>query len=190
MSLILSMDLSLNSTGAVIMDMDSGYPSHYEAITSDLSGIERLTYNYNRYMNLLETNKDIEYIVFEAQNPGMRRAYTAANILDLAENVGVWKLAVCQSIPKLTKPPIVLSIIADDIKEFATGNRRADKDEMIAAVNGHHIKSIRSSVPEHSVNDVADAYHLAKLTRDLILNDKDISKYILKDYRIIVKETN
>ncbi len=54
---------------------------------------------------------------------------------------------------------------------------------MISAVNGNHIKSIRRDIPEHSVNDVADAYHLAKMVRDIIKNEKDYSKYLLKDYR-------
>ena len=185
MSLILSADLSLNSSGVVIMDLEKGTRIHYESVTSDLDGLERLCYNHYRYLTLLETYKDIEYISFEGQNKQMRFNYQAGSLLALAENVGVWKLSIYRGMNLCDLHPLILEIPAQDIKIFATGNGKAEKDDMISAVNGHHIKSIRGSVPEHSVNDVADAYHLAKMTRDLILNNKDYSKYIMKDYRLM-----
>lgn len=183
MSLILSADLSLNSSGIVIMDLDKGTPIHYEAISSDLDNIERLNYNYNRYLNLFCNYKDISCISFEAQNQQMRFSYQAGSLLAIAENVGVWKKAIHDGIPYLNTPPIVFTIPAQDIKKFATGNGNAEKEDMIAAVNGNHIKSIRKNIPEHSVNDVADAYHLAKMTRDIIINNKNYESYLVKDYR-------
>lgn len=183
MSLILSADLSLNSSGIVIIELEKGTPVHYESISSGLDGIERLEYNYERYRNILKSHKDIEYISYESQNKQMRYSYTAGSLLSLAENVGVWLLSIGESLPYLFFNPLILTIPAQDIKIFATGNGKADKDEMIAAVNGNHIKSIRKSVPEHSVNDIADAYHLARLTRDIIVNNRDYSKYLVKDYR-------
>lgn len=190
MSLILSSDLSLNSSGIVVMDLEKGSPVHYESITSDLDDIERLYYNYNRYLNLLTSYKDISVISFEAQNPHMRYSYSAGSIISLAENVGVWKLAVYHSLPYYTYPPIILSIPAQDIKKYATDNGKATKEDMIASVNGNHIKSIRRDIPEHSVNDVADAYHLAKMSRDYVLNKQDTpeyKKYLLRDYRLLLK---
>lgn len=184
MSLILSGDLSLNSSGIVIMDLEKGTPVHYESITSDIDDIERLNYNYIRYRNLLSSYRDIRYIVYEAQNKQMRFSYNAGSILSIAENVGAWKLAIYHSLPYYSILPTVLSIPAQDIKKYATDNGQATKEEMIAAVNGNHIKSIRRDIPEHSVNDVADAYHLARMTRDLILNDKDYSKYVVRDYNL------
>ena len=182
MSLILSADLSLNSSGIVVMDLEKGTPVHYESITSNLENIERLNYNYNRYKNLLSSYKDIQYIVYEAQNKQMRFSYSAGSILSIAENVGVWKLAIYQSLSYYNIFPLVLSIPAQDIKKYATNNGQATKEEMMAAVNGNHMKSIRRDIPEHSVNDIADAYHLARMTRDLILNNKDYLKYIVTDY--------
>ena len=181
--MILAGDLSLNSSGIVIMDIEKGTPVHYESISSDLEGIERLSYNYNRYLNLISSYRDIRVISFEAQNPPMRFSYSAGSLLTLAENVGIFKLAIYNSIPSLKVPPLILSIPAQDIKIFATQNGKATKEEMIAAVNGNHIKSIRRDIPEHSVNDVADAYHLAKMTRDLIVNEKDTSKYLVKNFK-------
>lgn len=186
MSLILSGDLSLNSSGMVVMTMERGTPVHYENITSDLSNIERLNYNYHRYLNILMNYRDIEYIAFEAQTKQMRFQYNAGNILDIAENVGIWKKAIYDSLPYLAHPPLILAIPAQDIKIFATGNGKAEKEDMIAAVNGNHIKSIRRDIPEHAVNDICDAYHLAKMVRDLIKNEKDYSQYIVKDYRGIL----
>lgn len=182
MSLILSADLSLNSSGIVILDLETGSPVHYESISSGLDNIERLAYNYNRYINLMTTYRDISVIVYEEQNPQMRYSYNAGSILKIAENVGVWKLAIYHSLPIFSTHPTVLGVPAQDIKMFATTNGNATKEDMIAAVNGNHIKSIRREIPEHSVNDVADAYHLAKLTRDLIINEKDYSKYLIKSY--------
>lgn len=185
MSLILAGDLSLNSSGLVLMDLDKGTPIHYEAISSDLDNIERLNYNYHRYMNLMSNFREIEYIAFEAQNQRMRFSYQAGSLLSIAENVGIWKKAIYDSIPHLLTLPIILTVPAQDIKTFATGKGNAEKEDMIAAVNGNHIKSIRRDIPEHSVNDVADAYHLAKLIRDIIKNNKEdlYKKYLVKDYR-------
>lgn len=182
MPLLLAADLSLNSSGICIIDIDKGNPVHYESISSGLENIERLVYNYNRYMNLLSTYRDIVVIAYEEQNPHMRFSYNAGTILNIAENVGVWKLAIYNSLPGFTTSPKILGIPAQDIKKFATDNGQATKEAMMAAVNGHHMKSIRREIPEHSVNDVADAYHLAKMARDLIINEKDYSEYLVKSY--------
>lgn len=189
MSLVIGLDLSLNSSGVCIIDIDKGTPLHYESISSDLDDIERLNYNYNRYLNLLSSYRDITCIAFELQNNQMRFSYTAGSLISLAENVGVFKLALYHSLSVLHRDPIVLGIPAQDIKKYATDNGKATKEDMIAAVNGNHIKSIRRDIPEHSVNDVADAYHIAKMAKDLITSDKDYSKYIVKDYRVL-KEVN
>lgn len=183
MSLIISADLSLNSSGFCIIDKEKGSPVHYESITSDKEGLERLNYNYHRYLNLLTTYREIEYIAYEIQTSQMRFSYSAGSILPLAENMGVWKLAIYKSLSNFTNPPLILGVPAQDIKIYATGNGGASKDDMINAVNGHHIKSMRRSVPEHSVNDCADAYHLAKYVRNLLSEDS-YEKYIISDYRL------
>lgn len=185
MSLIAAFDLSLNSSGVCILSYDKGTPVHYESISSGLDDIERLNYNYHRYLNLLTNYKDIKYIAYEEQNSQMRFSYNAGSILSLAENVGAFKLAIAHSLPQLDSP-MILGIPAQDIKKFATDNGKATKEEMIAAVNGNHIKSIRRDIPEHSVNDVADAYHLSKMVRDLILNEKDYSKYLVKTFEKVL----
>lgn len=183
MSLIASFDLSLNSSGIVILDIDKGNPVHYESVCSNLDGIERLNYNYNRYLNIFSNHRDIEYVVFEEQNSSMRYSYNAGSILTLAENVGIWKLSLYHSLSLFKSGVILLGVPAQDIKKYATGNGKATKEEMISAVNGNHIKTIRREIPEHSVNDVADAYHLARLTRDFIVNNKDYTHYLLKNYK-------
>ena len=134
-------------------------------------------------MNIFCTYRDIDIIAFEEQNKQMRFSYNAGSILPLAENVGVWKISLYHSLNMLSNPPIILGIPAQDIKKFATDNGKATKEDMIAAVNGNHMKSIRREIPEHSVNDVADAYHLAKMARDLIYNDRDYTSYLLKNYK-------
>lgn len=186
MSLIASFDLSLNSSGICIIETEKGNPVHYENISSDLEGIERLYYNYTRYYTLFSTYRDISVIAFEEQNPQMRFSYSAGSILKLAENVGVWKLALYQSLGTFISEPIVLGIPAQDIKKYATGNGKATKEDMIAAVNGNHIKSIKRDIPEHAINDVSDAYHLARMARELVSENKEYSQYLVKDYRTLI----
>ena len=184
MSLIIAFDLSLNSSGICILSLDKDSPIHYENVTSGVSGLERLHYNYNRYINLLKTYRDIQYIAYEAQTSQMRYAGSSGSILSLAENIGVWKLAVYNNLPYLSTSPVILGVPAQDIKKFATGNGKATKEEMIDAVNKIHLRSMRKEIPEHAINDCSDAYHLARMVKSMISKDVDYSKYIVSDYSV------
>ena len=166
-NLILAIDPSLNSTGICVLPVESKTPIVYQCIRPPVGDPRRLSYIYSTYRTLFDTyGSDLSYIAYEKQMNQMRYGYQSGTILELAENIGVLKLSILHSMDNLTTK--VVRVQPDVIKKYATGNSKATKDDMIAAVNGNHIKSIRHSVPEDAVNDVADAYHLAHLVQSKI----------------------
>lgn len=179
--LIIGFDLSLNSSGVCIYK--DGSPYHYECIVPHpLKDIDRLQSNYMDYCRIFSTYRDISVIAYESQVNQMRYHNNAGSILGLAENIGVFKLAIVQTALIYNPELMLLGIPPGDIKSFATGNSKSDKDAMIEAVNGRHIKKIRANIPEYSVNDVVDAYHIARMTHSLLENG-GYEKYLYEDYR-------
>lgn len=179
--LILGFDLSLNSTGLCIYK--DGSPYHYECIVPHpLKNIDRLYSNYLDYCRVFSTYRNISIIAYESQVNQMRYHNNAGSILGLAENIGVFKLAIAETALVYNPELIVLGIPPGDIKSFATGNSKSDKEAMINAVNGHHIKKIRANIPEYSVNDVVDAYHIARMAHSLS-KENNYEKYVYEDYR-------
>lgn len=166
-SVIIAFDPSLSSTGVCVLPTDSNTPIAYESINPIVGDPNRLSYIYSRFKAILASYDDIAFVAFEKQIPQMRYGYSAGSILPLAENIGVLKLAISNVAIARNPKVSVLAIPPKDIKIFATSNGSAKKEDMIAAVNGHHIKSIRSSILEYAVNDVVDAYHLARLVKHL-----------------------
>lgn len=155
------LDPSLNSYGVCIIN-DRGTVVHVECIvpqnahTSD----SRLHYIYNRLIAILEPfHKDIK-VLYEKQIPQMRWAANAGGILSLAENIGITKLALSKLSIEST------GVTPGDIKKFATNNAKATKEDMIAALPSRAKEHITYNIPEHSINDVADAYHMARLCRE------------------------
>lgn len=161
---------SLNSTGVCIIN-SKGNIIHVESFNpSPLTGYDRLAFNYDRYLTILNSYKNIRYIGFEKQLPQQRYNYNAKNILDLAENIGILKLAI----QKLNRSITVYEFLATEIKKNATGNSKAEKSDMEAVLGSRVINNIRSNIIEYSVNDVVDAYHAAKITIDAINGKFDV----------------
>lgn len=173
---IIAFDPSLNSTGIAVFK--GGKPHKYESVSAyPLTDLQRIYYNYQGFRRILSVYPDIQCIAFEKQIPQMRYHSNTGSILGLAENIGVLKLAIIDEVILKNPEVIVLAVPPQDIKIFATGNGKATKEEMMDAVNKNHMKSIRSVIPEWSVNDVADAYHLAQLA-DSCLKDSTYEKYL------------
>lgn len=178
---ICGIDPSLNSSGVCIFQ--DGTPYHYECITPyPLKEMERLHSNYLDYCRIFSTYKDIKCIAFEKQVPQMRYHKSAGNIISLAENIGIMKLAIVNTALLYNPDLIVLAIPPADIKSFATGKANADKEMMMNAVNGHHMRYIKKNIPDYSIDDVADAYHIAKFATSLLTNG-EYRKYLYEDYR-------
>lgn len=188
---IISCDPSLNSSGLTVFECNntsdkgiSGFPVHYECITpsDSLEEIDKLHYNYKSFCRIFSIYHPIKYIAFECQIPQMRYNTNASGILKLAENIGVLKLAILEVALKYNKELIVLGVPPGDIKKFATGNSRSDKDAMMDAVDGRHMKTIKAKIPEGSVNDVADSYHLGKMVISFQDDYSSFDKYIINSY--------
>lgn len=176
MSVIIAIDPSCNSSGVCVLPVDGKTPLSYEIIIPPVTDHTRLFYNYSRYSAIFNTYTDIRCIAFEKIVPQMRYNFSAGNLVELAETAGILKLAIEHQIrvsPDLT----VLAIPPGDVKTYAVGNSRATKEDMIDKVNGTHMKRIRTEIPEHSVNDIADAYHLSKFVQELLLKG-EYSKYL------------
>jgi len=179
-NLILAIDPSLNSTGICVLPVESKTPIAYQCIRPPVGDPRRLSYIYSMYRTLFKTyGSDLVYIAYEKQMNQMRYGYQSGTILELAENIGVLKLSILHCIDNFRTK--IVRVQPDVIKKYATGNSKATKDDMIAAVNGNHIKSMRHSVPEDAVNDVADAYHLAHLVQSRI-SDGTIEELIYEGW--------
>lgn len=168
-ALILGCDPSLNSSGIAILD-SKGKPVHFESINpAPLIGRSRLHYIYNSVLKILNSFKNVEVIAYEKQLRQERFNYNAKYILDLAENIGVLKLAIHNA--ELTGRSFkVYGFTAPEIKKYATGNSKADKPMMEEVLGIRVINNIKGSVPEFAVNDCVDAYHAARMAYALETN--------------------
>ena len=176
---IIAFDPSLNSSGICVLPLDSDTPIAYECVCTPVEDPARLRYNYDRFRAILSAYADIRYIAFERQINQMRYGNNSGSILALAENIGILKLAILQTLREESHKSIpIIAVPPDHIKKYATGNSKATKEDMMAAVNGNHMKTIRRVIPEHSVNDVADAYHLAKMTKHIVSTGEGLDKYL------------
>lgn len=157
---IIGVDPSLNSSGICVIN-ESGNILHVESIVpQSLNNYARLCYNYNRYKNIISSDTNIKYVSFEKQVDAQRYNINASSILKLAENIGILKLAIYHT---HVNSDDILEFSPMDIKKYATNNGKADKDLMIEALGTRAYNRIKGEIPEHSINDVADAYHCARL---------------------------
>lgn len=160
------LDPSLHSYGICLTD-DRGNIQHVESIVPQdtFNDYQRLQYIYSRLLSLLKPLKDNLVVSYECQVPQMRWAANAGGILLLAENIGVTKLAIIQ----YTK--YIYPVKPGDVKRFATGNYNATKESMIEKLPERAKKRILWEIPEHSVNDISDAYYISRLGCQLFKED-------------------
>lgn len=167
---IVGVDPSLQSSGICILN-NKGNIVHVESVVPQgFNDYSRLCYNYNRFKNIINSTMKIKYVAFEKQVDAQRYSYNASGILKLAENIGILKLAIYHS---QVATENILEFTPIEIKKFATGNGKADKEMMMNAIGVRAMNHIKSEIPEHSINDVSDAYHCAKLGLHTILNKED-----------------
>lgn len=179
MGLIVGIDPSLNSTGVVVLNQ-AGNPVKYETINPWLEGMDRLNYNFQRYKALFTSYPDITCVAFERQVDAQRYNYNAKNILSLAENIGILKLAIHEL--KLTNKDItVLAFSPDQVKQFAVGKCRGiDKQTVIDSLPEKILKAIKQVIQDDAVNDVADAYYVARKAFEMMKQGDDIAPYLQK----------
>lgn len=145
--LIAGLDLSLTSTGIVVLD-PAGTIQTADAIKPETKGTERLVKLHQEIKH-----KAIDHIrlwVIEGYAYGVGKG---SSLADLAEIGGVvkWWLYFEEGCPFIVVPPARL-------KKFVCGKGNAKKDEMRLAV-------YKRWKFEHESHDVVDAYALAQLGR-------------------------
>jgi crossover junction endodeoxyribonuclease RuvC len=161
---IAGIDQSLNSTGIVVIDGETGELIHTMAVvlnknkkTPRLFGAARLVHIRDSIKETLEKYA-VDYIAFEGYSFGS----VGASVFDLGEiGGGLRILAHDLKISWVSVPPKTL-------KKYTTGNGNASKDEMVLALKNKY-------GVEFSTNDEADAFALAHMA-------KDIGPDSLKDY--------
>ena len=169
---IIAIDPSLSSTGICVLGIEDTTPTAYYNIRPYIGDPRRLQYIFHSYQSIFNIFREtVRYIAYEKQVPQMRYNYSSHNILDLAENIGILKLAILETVSLQEGNVSIIRAKPEDIKRYATNNPKATKEDMIDAVNGHHIKTIRSSTVEDGVDDVVDAYHLSRLVQSKLKSD-------------------
>lgn len=193
--IILGIDPSITSTGICIIN-ERGSIIDCKSFNHNLGDPDRLGYIYDslmtQYLSYLP-----DYICYERQVPQMRYNTSASSIVPLAELAGILKLSFLKY--RNHKPDFqVLRYPPEDIKKYATGNGRATKEDMIAHMSDRKLTKIKCLIPEWSVNDVVDAYHIADLCRVLVINapnkpvsygvEFDINNYLYYNVRGDINE--
>lgn len=163
--IFLGIDPSINSTGICILN-DRGSIIDCKSLNHNLEDPYRLSYIYDSLMTLYR-NYLPDYICYERQVPQMRYNNSASSIVPLAELAGILKLSFLHY-REFKSDYCIVRYPPEDIKKYATGNGKASKEEMISVVSDRKITKIKSLIPEWSVNDVVDAYHIADLCRVLV----------------------
>lgn len=175
--IILGIDPSLSSTGLCLIN-DKGIIIDCMSINHNLEDPNRLMYIYDRLMSVY-WNYGPDHVAYERQVPQMRYNNSASSIVPLAELAGILKLSLLKY-----KSRSVYRYPPEDIKLFATGNGKATKEDMMKAVPAKQMKKMIALVPEWSVNDVSDAYHIANMTRQLLLSSVGVVEVNGKDFDI------
>lgn len=188
---VMGIDPSLSSSGICLLSQ-RGTVIHATSLTHSLEDPERLRYIHDSLISLM-TSYSPTHIVYERQVPQMRYAYSSGSIIPLAELAGILKLAILRY--KSTASDLnVYRIPPEDIKKYATGNSKAEKEDMIRAVPQRSINKINSIVLQDSVNDVADAYHAARMILDLSKSEDGRvtcheKEFLLSQYYYITKQS-
>jgi crossover junction endodeoxyribonuclease RuvC len=170
----LGTDLSLNSSGLVILDENATIQTQFLLTPpKGCVGIERLFFLEQSLIEFLNKN-NIIYCCIESPALGTEQG----RLFDLGEWAGLFKL-------QLFKKGIQFILVApSQLKKYASGSGSSKKELLILDV----YKNFGVELREHDIND---AYILARICHDfysyidLDLSSKDIS-FNLKKYQIEV----
>jgi crossover junction endodeoxyribonuclease RuvC len=156
------LDLSLSSTGIVIVDSDGDMLYSASLKTKKLKGMQRLKFIKDHVLKVF-TEFNVKQSCIESYAFGVRQSRSKFNLGELG---GVIRLALYENGIEY------VDIAPPTLKKYVTGFGNADKIMMVEAV----LK--RWSIDFGSDNDKADALGLAKLGVEKYINEKEISKII------------
>jgi len=162
----LGADLSLNSSGLVILDKSANIVKQYLLTPPDGSrGVERLFFLEQSLIEFLDQNH-ILYCCIESPALGTEQG----RLFDLGEWAGIFKL-------HLFKRNIEYLLIApNQLKKYASGQGQSRKDTIMLDIYKNYNIEIRQ-------NDLADAYILARICRDYQIYNTPNSSLELKKYQ-------
>ena len=141
--IVLGADISCNSTGLCIIN-SKGNIVHAESINPyPLDGPHRLNYIYNRFYNIM-TSYGVNVVGFEKQLQQQRFSYSAGSILQLAEVLGVFKLALFKS--NLINTANIYAFKPQVLKISLSGDAKADKAKMMESLGARKLKHLQDNV--------------------------------------------
>ena len=121
MSCVMGLDLSLSSTGVVVLGLD-GQLLHHTSITTKTRGMERLWYIRSQVADICTKHRPC-LIAIEGYSRGARNGREEAG-----ELAGIIKLMLFRNnVPYITPSPM-------QNKKFATGTGKAEKNQVMLAV--------------------------------------------------------
>jgi len=151
--MLLSIDISITSTGYCIFSKGNLLKFGVIKTSSKLSLYDRLAYIEQELLEVL-TNNNITHIVVEAPSYGSRGA------------MSYQLFGVHFSVVRLLSTKFKVSLLnISKIKKFATGNGRAKKPEMVEALpNKVKVEFEKSGVKKSTgLYDLTDSYFIGKL---------------------------
>lgn len=165
MRIALGLDQSLTSTGVVVIQhLDDKYKVlHYESIQTKPTGLEDYADVLHRANEIADRLYNIvfDYNVTDISIEGLSFGSKG----NATRNLAMLFAIICNRL-QITEP---YTVPPTTLKKFATGNGRADKKEVLAAVEQHNIelfKQLDSMTIKAGKYDLSDAFFLAlhKLT--------------------------
>ena len=156
----LGIDQSLTSTGVVVLD-DQLSLVDYQIISSDPSKSV-----YSRSWSILQKIREmivkhaVNYVGIEGLAMTMKG--NATRSLAILQGVIVTDLLFNPPEGNLLSQKALEIISPSQLKKFATGNGKANKADMIKALPPSVIEEMKKGVAKKSINDLADAYFLAR----------------------------
>lgn len=164
--LFLGSDLSLNSSGLVLIDESATIVSQFLLKPPDgTKGIERLFFLEQSLIEFLNQN-NILYSCIESPAFGTDQG----RLFDLGEWAGIFKL-------QLFKKGIEFIFAApNQLKKYASGQGHSGKDTIMLDIYKNYQVEIRQ-------NDLADAYILSRICRDYYLSCIKNEILNLKNYQ-------
>lgn len=153
MPVVLGIDQSLRHTGLFWLD---GTEPHWRQVdtTDGMRGAERLVYIKNTILEVVDETMPV-LAAMEGYSYG-----SAGKVFELGELGGVIKVALQErGVPLVVASPV-------QVKKFVTGNHRAEKEDIVAAVNV--VFSLSWNLFH---NNVADAAGLALIAQAYLAPD-------------------
>lgn len=157
---VAGLDLSLTSTGFVVLDAVTGETVDQKAIKPKGGGRERFPWLRDVILGLLDSVQPVAKVAVEGYAYGMR-------------GQAVYQLAGLGEIVRLTLAENgfdVVEVPPASLKQFVTGKGNAKKEHMILEV-------YKRWGVECKTSDEADAYGLAQMARALLNDDVKLTAF-------------